>query len=82
MNNEIIELLKKQHKESLTIQEEQHKKNVTVQEEQTRLLELWTAEDRVNNVRLGLVEGVLKKMLTTGTDLSETCKELLNELRT
>lgn len=68
---DVIELLKEQHTE-----------NMAVQNEQTRLLELWTAEDRVNNVRLAMLEAVLKKMLTTGTNLSDTCKELLDELRT
>lgn len=68
---DVIELLKEQHTE-----------NMAIQNEQTRLLELWTAEDRVNNVRLALLEAVLKKMLTTGTNLSDTCKELLDELRT
>jgi len=67
---DVIELLKEQHAE-----------NMAVQNEQKRLMELWTAEDRVNNVRLALLEDVLKKMLTTGTDLSTTCKELLDELR-
>ena len=70
MSEDILELLKEQHQE-----------NMIVQNEQTRLLELWTAEDRVNNVRLAMLEEVLKKMLTTGTGLSETCRELLEELR-
>ena len=59
----------------------QHAENISIQNEQTRLLELWTAEDRVNNVRLAMLEEVLKKMLNTGTGLSETCQELLEELK-
>ena len=70
MSEDILELLKAQHKESME-----------VANEQTRLLELWTAEDRVNNVRLAMLEEVLKKMLNTGTGLSETCQQLLEELR-
>ena len=70
MSEDILELLKKQHEE-----------NMAVQKDQTRLLELWTAEDRVNNVRLSMIEEVLKKMLSTGTGLSETCQELLEELK-
>jgi len=65
----------------IALLKEQHTENMAVQNEQKRLMELWTAEDRVNNVRLALLEDVLKKMLTTGTDLSTTCKELLDELR-
>jgi len=70
MSDEVIELLKEQHKET-----------IEVALNQTRLLELWTAEDRVNNVRLSMIEDVLKKMLTTGTGLSDTCQELLDELK-
>ena len=70
MDEDILELLKTQHEE-----------NMVVQNEQTRLLELWTAEDRVNTVRLSMIEDVLKKMLNTGTCLSETCLELLEELK-
>ena len=70
MSEDILELLKTQHKESME-----------VALDQTRLLELWTAEDRVNNVRLAMLEEVLKKMLNTGTGLSETCQQLLEELR-
>ena len=70
MSDAIVELLKEQHKETME-----------VANENTRLLELWTAEDRVNNVRLAMLEQVLKKMLNTGTDLSETCQELLEELK-
>lgn len=70
MSEDILELLKEQHKESME-----------VANEQTRLLELWTAEDRVNNVRLAMLEQVLKKMLNTGSHLSETCQELLAELK-
>jgi len=70
MDDAILELLKTQHKETMEVAN-QH----------TRLLELWTAEDRVNNVRLSMIEEVLKKMLTTGTGLSETCQELLDELK-
>ena len=70
MSDDILELLKKQHEESME-----------VANEQTRLLELWTAEDRINNVRLSMLQDVLKKMLTTGTGLAETCQELLDELK-
>lgn len=70
MSEDILALLKEQHKESME-----------VALDQTRLLELWTAEDRVNNVRLAMLEQVLKKMLNTGAHLSETCQELLDELR-
>ena len=70
MSDAIIELLKEQHSE-----------NMAVANNHTRLLELWTAEDRVNNVRLAMLEEVLKKMLNTGTGLSETCQELLEELK-
>ena len=70
MSEAIVELLKVQHKETME-----------VANENTRLLELWTAEDRVNNVRLAMLEEVLKKMLNTGTGLSETCQELLEELK-
>jgi len=70
MSADILELLKEQHQESME-----------VANEQTRLLELWTAEDRLNNVRLAMLEDVLKKMLSTGTGLSETCQELLDELK-
>jgi len=70
MSEDILGLLKEQHKETME-----------VALNQTRLMELWTAEDRVNNVRLALIEEVLKKMLNTGTGLSETCQELLDELK-
>ncbi len=70
MSDDILELLKEQHKERME-----------VALDQTRLLELWTAEDRVNNVRLAMLEQVLKKMLNTGSHLSETCQELLEELK-
>jgi len=69
-NDEVIELLKEQHQEMME-----------VALDQKRLMELWTAEDRVNNVRLGLIEEVLKKMLNTGTGLSQACQELLDELK-
>jgi len=70
LNDQVIELLKEQHQEMME-----------VALDQKRLMELWTAEDRVNNVRLGLIEEVLKKVLITGTGLSDTCQELLNELK-
>jgi len=70
MSEDIIELLKIQHEETME-----------VALEQKRLMELWTAEERVNNVRLGMIEEVLKKMLDTGAGLSETCQNLLNELK-
>ena len=70
MSEDILQLLKEQHKETME-----------VALDQTRLLELWTAEDRVNNVRLAMLEDILKKMLNTGTGLSDTCQELLEELK-
>lgn len=70
MSEEIIGLLKIQHEEIME-----------VGLNQTRLMELWTAEDRVHNARLALIEEVLKKMLVTGSGLSETCQELLDELK-
>jgi len=69
MSDEIVELFKTQHKEAME-----------VARNQTRLLELWTAEDRVNNVRLAMVEDVLKKILITGGEVSKSCKDLLQEL--
>ena len=70
MNDQIIELLEKNHKEMME-----------VALDQKRLMELWTAEDRVNNVRLGMIEKVLSKLLVTGTGLAGTCEELLGELK-
>jgi len=70
VSDEVIALLTAQHEETME-----------VANNQTRLMELWTAEDRVNNVRLRMIEEVLKKMLHTGTNLSTTCRELLEELK-
>ena len=68
---DVIELLKQQHAE-----------NMVVQNEQTRLLELWTAEQRVGNVHTSMLHEMLKKLLFSIQSGGETAKELLDELRT
>jgi len=70
MDEEIIELLKTQHAE-----------NMEVQKEQTRLLELWTAEQRVGNVRTGMLDETVKKLLLLIESNGQTAKELLHEFQ-
>lgn len=69
MNDEIMELLKELHGESME-----------VANEQKRLLELLTAEHRVSNVRTAMLDETLKKVLIAMNDSGNTAKKLLDEL--
>jgi len=69
-NDEIIELLKEQHQESME-----------VANEQKRLLELLTAEYRVSNVRTAMLDETLKKVLFAMNDFGRTAEQLLEEFK-
>lgn len=65
----------------IALMEEQHAENMEVQKDQTRLLELWTAEQRVANVHTAMLHEVLKKLLSSIQSGGETATELLDELK-
>ncbi len=69
-------------------EQKRHNEMMEVLNQHTRLLTLSTAEKRVNNARLDLLEKVIKDVLielkgfgSTGKKMSDTCQELLDELR-
>lgn len=70
MNDELIELLKNQHAEHMELSRE----NI-------RLLELFTAEQRVSNVKTGMLDETLKKVLIAMKDFGDTAKALLKEFK-
>ena len=59
----------------------QHDENMEVARENVRLLELFTAEQRVSNVKTGMLDETLKKVLVAMKTLGDTSKGLLDELK-
>lgn len=65
----------------IAVLKEQHTENMAMQGEHKRLLELWTAEQRVANVRTAMLDETLKKLLLSIQSGGITATKLLDELR-
>jgi len=69
-NKEIMDLLTAQHDET-----QESTENII------RLLELFTAEQRVSNVKTGMLDETLKKVLISMKTFGSTANDLLNEFK-